>query len=157
MTQFDIKKIVLTVFFVLGGYAVPVFCSAFADVSETNSSDSSDESEETADSTAQVVSQLTMPNAFSPNGDGHNDTYKPKSAQNIVEFRAIIFNRWGQKLYEWDDVDGDGWDGTSGGKRVKDGVYFVNVRARGADGQTYTIKKDVNVLSEIPLEDSSVY
>ena len=92
MTQFDIKKIVLTVFFVLGGYAVPVFCSAFADVSET---DSPDESEETADSTAQVVSQLTMPNAFSPNGDGHNDTYKPKAAQNIVEFRAIIFNRWG--------------------------------------------------------------
>ena len=154
MTLFDIKKIVLTVFFVLGGYAVPVFCSTFADLAEA---DSLDESEEVADSTAQTVSQLTMPNAFSPNGDGHNDTYKPKAAQNIVEFRAIIFNRWGQKLYEWDDVDGEGWDGTFGGKRVKDGVYFINVRARGADGQTYTIKKDVNVLTEIPLEDSTVY
>ncbi len=154
MRPLDIKKTVLSVFFVLGGYAVPSYCSVYANLAEA---DSLDESEEVTDSTTQAVSQLTMPNAFSPNGDGHNDTYKPKSAQNIVEFRAIIFNRWGQKLYEWDDVDAEGWDGTFGGKRVKDGVYYVNVRAKGSDGQTYTIKKDVNVLTEIPLEESTTY
>ena len=51
------------------------------------------------------VSSLLMPNAFSPNGDGINDIYKPKSGyQNITEFHAYIFNRWGQKLFASDDL-----------------------------------------------------
>ncbi len=91
-------------------------------------------------------SKLEMPNAFSPNGDGINDIYKAKDGyQSIVEFHAYIFNRWGQKLYEWDDPSG-GWDGKYNGKDVKQGVYFVLVKAKGADGRTFTIKKDVNLL-----------
>ncbi|MGN0282840.1 MAG: gliding motility-associated C-terminal domain-containing protein [Prevotella sp.] len=89
---------------------------------------------------------LEMPNAFSPNGDGINDVYKAKSNhKSIIEFNAYIFNRWGQKIYEWTDIDG-GWDGTWHGKQVKDGTYFVLVKARGADGRQYNIKRDVNIL-----------
>ncbi len=91
-------------------------------------------------------SVLTFPNAFSPNGDGINDYYKPKSYESIVEFEATIFNRWGQKIYSWNDVAGDGWDGTKGGRDVKQGVYYVLVKARGADGRKFEIKKDVNLL-----------
>ena len=92
------------------------------------------------------VSSLLMPNAFSPNGDGINDIYKPKSGyQNITEFRAYIFNRWGQKLFEWTDP-ATGWDGTYKGSPVKDGVYFCLVKAKGADGKIYNFKKDVNLL-----------
>ena len=91
------------------------------------------------------ASQLTFPNAFSPNGDGNNDLYQAKTCQNIVEFRATIINRWGHKLYEWSDPAG-GWDGTSGGRNVADGVYFVIVKAKGADGKDYHIRKDVNLL-----------
>lgn len=91
-------------------------------------------------------SKLEFPNAFSPNGDGHNDIYKAKEGyRSIVSFRAIIVNRWGQKLYEWHDPSG-GWDGTYNGKPVKDGVYFVQVIAKGADGKEYHIRKDVNLL-----------
>lgn len=91
-------------------------------------------------------SRLEMPNAFSPNGDGINDIYKAKSDyQSIVEFHASIYNRWGKKLYEWNDPAG-GWDGKSGGKDVAQGVYFVLVKARGADGKEYNIKRDVNLL-----------
>ena len=86
-----------------------------------------------------------MPNAFSPNGDGINDTYHVKKYQNITEFRALIFNRWGQCLYTWNEIDGS-WDGTYKGRPVKDGVYFVRVRAKGGDGKEYDIKKDVNLL-----------
>lgn len=91
-------------------------------------------------------SSLKMPNAFSPNGDGINDIYKPKTGfKSIVEFHAIIFNRWGQKLFEWDDPS-TGWDGTYNGTPVKDGVYYCLVKARGADGIKYSFKRDVNLL-----------
>ena len=91
-------------------------------------------------------SKLEMPNAFSPNGDGINDIYRAKNNyQSIVEFDAYIFNRWGQNIYEWHDPAG-GWDGKFNGKDVKQGVYFVLVKAKGADGRKYNIKKDVNLL-----------
>ena len=91
-------------------------------------------------------SKLEMPNAFSPNGDGINDIYKAKDGyQSIIEFHAYIFNRWGQKLYEWDDPAG-GWDGKYNGKDVKQGVYFVLVKSKGADGRTFNIRRDVNLL-----------
>ncbi len=91
-------------------------------------------------------SKLDMPNAFSPNNDGINDVYKAKEGyKSIVEFHAYIFNRWGQKVYEWTDPAG-GWDGTFNGQEAKQGVYFVLVKAKGADGRTYNIRKDVNLL-----------
>ena len=69
-------------------------------------------------------SKLSFPNAFSPNGDEKNPTFKAKEYQSIVEFHAYIFNRWGQKLYEWTDPAGE-WDGTYNGKVVKDGTYSL--------------------------------
>lgn len=99
-------------------------------------------------------SRLEMPNAFSPNGDGKNDIYGAKGVndpnstahyKSIVEFHGYIFNRWGQKLFDWTDVS-KGWDGTFHGSPVKDGVYYVLVKAKGADGREYNIKKDINLL-----------
>ena len=91
-------------------------------------------------------SKLEFPNAFSPNDDGLNDKYQAKrDYKSIVEFHAYIFNRWGQKLIEWTDP-ADGWDGTYKGSPVKEGVYFVLVKAKGADGRDYNIRKDVNLL-----------
>mgnify|MGYP000455404484 FL=1 len=92
------------------------------------------------------TSKLEFPNAFSPNGDGMNDVYRAKTDyQSIVEFKAVIYNRWGQKHYEWNDPAG-GWDGTYKGNPVKQGVYYVQVTAKGADGRRFNIKKDVNLL-----------
>lgn len=91
------------------------------------------------------VSKLSFPNAFSPNGDGKNDKFIVKECQNIGEFHAYIFNRWGQKLFEWTD-SADGWDGTHNGTPVKEGVYFLLCKAKGTDGRTYNIRKDVNLL-----------
>lgn len=99
-------------------------------------------------------SKLEFPNAFSPNDDKINDIYgakgvaDPNSTQHwksIVEFHAYIFNRWGQKLFEWTDVS-KGWDGKYNGHPVKEGVYYVLVKAKGADGRVYNIHKDVNLL-----------
>ena len=99
-------------------------------------------------------SHLEMPNAFSPNNDGYNEKYGAKGVndasstgryKSIVDFHAYIFNRWGQKLYEWHDVAG-WWDGTHNGHPVPDGVYYVLVNARGADGRVYNIRRDVNLI-----------
>ncbi len=99
-----------------------------------------------ADSTATGdESSLIMPNAFSPNGDGQNDIYQAKSYSNLESFHAYIFNRWGQKLYDWTDP-AEGWDGNYNGREAKEGVYYVLVKARGTDGVEYNIRKDVNLL-----------
>ena len=92
-------------------------------------------------------SKLEFPNGISPNGDMKNDELKPKDGyKGIVSFHAVVFNRWGKKLYSWDDIHGC-WDGKQGGKPVKDGVYFLHVTAKGSDGISYNIKKAINVIS----------
>ena len=95
-------------------------------------------------------SALEAPNAFSPNGDGKNDYYNVFNVKSIVEFHGAIYNRWGQELYRWGldemGVEGTGWDGTYKGNPVKPGVYFVVIKAKGADGIEYDIKRDVNLL-----------
>ena len=52
---------------------------------------------------------LTIPNVFTPNGDGHNDYFKI-TGQNIRSINEKIFNRWGQLLYKWNDIN-EHWDG----------------------------------------------
>ena len=90
-------------------------------------------------------SSLDVPNAFSPNGDGINDYFNVYNVKSIVSFSAAIFNRWGQKLYSW-SLNEQGWDGTYNGNPVKAGVYYVVVKAKGADGIEYEYRKDVNLL-----------
>lgn len=91
-------------------------------------------------------SRLKFPNTFTPNGDGQNDILRAKEYQSIVDFHASVFNRWGQCLYRWDDV-AEGWDGRWGGKYVRNGVYYLVVNAKGADGTAYRIKKAINVFT----------
>lgn len=91
-------------------------------------------------------SVLEFPNVFTPNGDGINDIFCAKDGyQSIVSFQAVIFNRWGKKLYEWNDPSG-GWDGTYNGKNVPAGAYYFVLRAQGADGVRYDQKKTINLL-----------
>lgn len=89
-------------------------------------------------------SELKVPNAFSPNGDGVNDIFIVKH-KSLVKFNAVVFNRWGQELYRWNNPD-IGWDGTSHGKNVNDGVYFIAIEAVGSDGIKYNHKGDINIL-----------
>lgn len=91
-------------------------------------------------------SELKVPNAFSPNEDGVHDVFLVQH-KSLVSFKAVVFNRWGQQLYQWGLSDIDrGWDGTSHGHPVADGVYFIVIEAQGADGIAYKIKGDINIL-----------
>ncbi len=65
---------------------------------------------------------IWFPNVFTPNGDGLNDTYHPV-AVGIDKYQIIIFNRWGEKLFESSAIE-PGWDGTFKGALCPDGVYI---------------------------------
>ncbi len=105
------------------------------------------EGEENPISVSISESKLEFPNAFSPNGDGYNDVLRAKDGyQSIVSFEAAVFSRRGRKLYSWNSPAG-GWDGKVNGHTVNDGVYFLVVNARGADGRKYRVKKTISVLT----------
>ena len=65
---------------------------------------------------------INIPNVFSPNGDGKNDVYK-MDVSGINTFHCEIYNRWGQKLYEWDGINGY-WDGKTKNGIASDGTYY---------------------------------
>ncbi|HRH70641.1 MAG TPA: gliding motility-associated C-terminal domain-containing protein [Flavobacteriales bacterium] len=74
---------------------------------------------------AQVIeycpSAIFIPNTFTPNGDGTNDTFIPVG-KNIAAMHLYVFDRWGDLLFESDDPT-MGWDGTYGGEVVKNDIY----------------------------------
>jgi gliding motility-associated-like protein len=86
--------------------------------------------------------QMFVPSAFSPNGDGNNDVFIPKSilifnntGNPIKDYYMEVFNRWGEKVFESRDAT-IGWDGNYKGKKALDGVYLYRVRGLGLDGIT---------------------
>jgi len=83
-----------------------------------------------------VPSKVEIPNVFSPNGNGYNDVFRVKS-EGLETEKMEIFNRWGQKIYTWQGVNGF-WDGRSNsGKLMPEGTYYWIFEARGYDGKDY--------------------
>lgn len=79
--------------------------------------------------------QLFMANAFTPNGDSHNDTYGISNPFALEEFVSIeILDRWGGRVFFSDDAFGQ-WDGTFQGNQLAPGVYLYRVfyRCSGID------------------------
>lgn len=68
-----------------------------------------------------VCGDLFVPTAFSPNGDAQNDILYVKS-NCIVDMDFAIFDRWGEKVFETNDVN-IGWDGTVKGKPLDTAVF----------------------------------
>jgi gliding motility-associated-like protein len=62
-----------------------------------------------------------FPNAFTPDGDSLNDTFRPVTDQ-ISSFKMYIFNRWGQLMYSTDDA-AKGWNGKLNGEACPEGTY----------------------------------
>jgi gliding motility-associated-like protein len=88
--------------------------------------------------------KLEVPNVFSPNADQINDQFRVK--YNAVKtFQAIVYNRWGKKMYEWTDVAA-GWDGTSNGNEVPEGVYFYVITATDLKDKVFDKKGSVTLL-----------
>lgn len=87
------------------------------------------------------------PNAFTPNGDDNNQTWKPIiNGIDIYAFELLIYNRWGELIWENHDPS-QGWDGTYGGKLVPTGAYswVARVKKPQNDGKE-TFSGTINIL-----------
>ncbi len=67
-----------------------------------------------------------LPNVFSPNGNAINDTYMPFSSLYVSYFKMEIFNKWGEKLFESNDVQ-KGWDGKFRDDYCPNGIYICKI------------------------------
>jgi gliding motility-associated-like protein len=75
---------------------------------------------------------IYFPNAFTPNGDGYNDTFGGDGAL-IDNYELLVFDRWGRILFESSDLTVR-WNGrSSDGAEVMDGVYPYRYRVSGLD------------------------
>lgn len=87
--------------------------------------------------TVQVTSpteMIVIPNAFSPNGDGLNDTFIPK-IKAFSSFQMEVFNTWGEKLFITNSLESKGWDGTYKGQLAPAGNYLYRITLTTLDGQ----------------------
>ncbi len=72
---------------------------------------------------------LIFPNVFTPNGDSYNEHFFPVH-QNIINYRLVVYNRWGAVVFESDDPDKK-WDGTTKSLPCPEGTYFYSVDYAG--------------------------
>ena len=75
-------------------------------------------------------SLLAIPNAFTPNGDGINDVFKPTINMQIVNYVFTIYNRWGKKVFETNDYT-RGWNGDINGIKQSIGNYVYIISFLG--------------------------
>jgi len=91
-------------------------------------------------------SGISLPNVFSPNGDGINDVFKP-IAKGMRSVSAWIYSRSGVVIASWENRVNGFWDGhTTGGEPCISGEYFVVVEATGFDGKKYKLKGNITLL-----------
>lgn len=111
-----------------------------------------------AEITAIAGGQVSSPNAFTPNLSGPtggnvsggsnpdriNDVFIP-SVEGITKFRMLIYNKWGELLFE-SNSQNVGWDGYYKGRLAPSGVYVYKLELRYSDGQDVVKVGDVTLI-----------
>jgi gliding motility-associated-like protein len=86
----------------------------------------------------------SLPNAFTPNGDGLNDVFGPLGEGfSVLYFR--VYNRWGELIFESNDIQNH-WDGTFKGEPVPNGVYAWVLNWANALGNEDVMSGNVTVI-----------
>jgi gliding motility-associated-like protein len=93
------------------------------------------------------VSPFRVPNVFTPNNDGYNDDFEILG-EYIDKFFLVILNRWGETLYQTNDINLR-WDGTFHGRQCAEGVYFWIIRYQYPTEKTpTTIQGTVTIVTD---------
>ena len=91
-----------------------------------------------------IDAQVFIPEGFSPNGDGDNDIFYIKGLKNYTQAEFIVFNRWGQIVFESGRGYNNQWDAKyrgnaptlRAGETLPEDVYFFVFRYNGNDGKS---------------------
>jgi gliding motility-associated-like protein len=81
---------------------------------------------------------VVVPNAFTPDGNGINDTWSVKNFDFYINCTVNIYNRYGERVYS-SIGDGIPWDGTYSGKKLPTGPSIILL----------TLKTDLNFYQEV--------
>lgn len=87
---------------------------------------------------------IYIPNAFTPNGDGLNDYFKP-IGHGIKSCKMAVYNRWGEEIFVTNTMS-EGWNGSFKGEMQPPDVFVYTVQAVGLSGQTYNLTGTVTLL-----------
>lgn len=95
-------------------------------------------------------SQVFLPNSFTPNGDGQNDYFYPQG-DGVTKIKSfIVYNRWGQKLYERTNFEANireqGWDGTYRGDKLGSDTFVYTLEATCDNGDAIFWKGDITLI-----------
>ena len=88
---------------------------------------------------------LTLPNAFTPNGNGTNETFRPLHPCKMTDFSLRVFNRWGQTVFVSDNQE-KAWDGTFNGAKIETGTYIWLASYINTDTKQHYTKKGIVML-----------
>lgn len=91
---------------------------------------------------------LDIPNSFTPNGDGVNDYFLPRSLHPgmMLQFRMEVFNRWGQLIFTTNQLEGRGWDGRFNTKEQPEGVYIYAINITMKDNRAERYEGNVTLI-----------
>lgn len=87
---------------------------------------------------------IFIPNTFTPDGDGVNETFGAKG-YGITEYNMYIFDRWGELIYESHQYGVD-WDGSVKGTIAQTGVYPYKIDVKDINGKSHSFVGHVNLL-----------
>ena len=89
--------------------------------------------------------EIILPNAFTPNGDGINETIRPVY-NCMVEVKMSIYDTWGSLIYAETGDDIYGWDGTIDGNPAENGNYIMVVSAEAFNGAIIDLNGPVTLI-----------
>jgi gliding motility-associated-like protein len=93
---------------------------------------------------------LFIANTFTPNNDGNNDAFYPQTPGLNNIRTMMIFNRWGEKVYQQDNFPANnpkyGWDGSFKGKPLSPDTYVYLVEYICGDGTKIQLKGDISLV-----------
>ncbi len=93
-----------------------------------------------------VQPNIKVPNAFTPNGDGANDSFGLAIVEGVANVEKMeVYNRWGQKVFASTEPNAR-WDGIIDGKPAASDVYVYTIFYRGGDGALRFASGEVTLL-----------
>lgn len=86
--------------------------------------------------------RLNIPNIFTPNNDGVNDSFSFSNIEEFEEVSIFVMNRWGELMYQ----GSESWDGTYRNSPCSEGVYFWKIEYQTQLGEIFELNGNVQLI-----------